>query len=248
VWAQDAPSGEKKLHVMSHDADPGWEVATVRPNASGATRDKIHINGRHVSLENETVARMMLIGYGVQKDQLIGLPDWARTDGWDVEGVTDVTGVPNLKQFQTMVRKILEERFGLTLHHEQRVMQVFALRVGKGGPKLRAATGDPDAMPDRVDHRSAGRLETTFKDTSMSDFILMVLGAMDHPVVDETGLHGKYDFQLTWNDDESVAAADENAAPGIFTAVQEQLGLKLEPAKAPADVLVIDKVARPEGN
>jgi len=66
--------------------------------------------------------------------------------------------------------------------------------------------------------------------------------------VDETGLHGKYDFQLTWNDDESVAAADENAAPGIFTAVQEQLGLKLEPAKAPADVLVIDKVARPEGN
>lgn len=234
--------------VMAADVDPDWEVATVRPNANGATRDLIHISGRHVSLENETVAKMMLIGYGVQKDQVIGLPDWTRTAGWDIEGVTSVSGVPNLRQFQTMVRKILEERFGLVLHHEQRVMDVFALRVAKGGPKLPPATGGADAFPDRVDRRSAGELDSRFKDTSMHDFVLMALGAMDHPVVDETGLTGKYDFELKWADDDTNATADVSTAPGLFTALQEQLGLKLEPVKAPADVLVIDKVGRPGAN
>jgi uncharacterized protein (TIGR03435 family) len=250
VRGQDAAAGHggKKPQVMSHDTDPDWEVATVRPNASGATNNRIHISGRHVTLENETVARMMLIGYGVQKDQVAGLPDWAKTTGWDIDGVTNVAGVPDLRQFQTMVRNIIEERFGLVLHHEQRVMEVFALRVAKGGPKLSAATGGADAFPDRVDRRSAGELASTFKNTSMHDFVLMALGAMDRPVVDETGLTGKYDFQLTWNDDDSIAPADGSGAPGLFTAVQEQLGLKLEPTKAPADVLVVDKVEKPGAN
>lgn len=248
--AQDAglDNGGTKATVMAADADPDWEVATVRPNASGATRNLIHISGRHVSLENETVAKMMLIGYGVQKDQIAGLPDWARTAGWDIEGVTSVTGVPNLRQFQRMVRKILEERFGLVLHHEQRVMEVFALRVAKGGPKLAAAAGGADAFPDRMDRRSEGALDSTFRDTSMHDFVLMALGAMDHPVVDETGLTGKYDFELKWADDDTNATADVSTAPGLFTALQEQLGLKLEPTKAPADVLVIDKLERPGAN
>ena len=248
--AQGAAASDdvRPAKVMAANADPDWEVATVRPNDCGVARDHIRISGRHVSLENETVAKMLAIGYGVQKDQVSGLPDWAKTAGWDIDGVTNVAGVPDLRQFQTMVRKILEERFGLVLHHEQRVMEVFALRVAKGGPKLVAATGDPDALPDRVDRHSPGQHATTFKDTSMHDFVLMVLGAMDHPVVDETGLAGKYDFQLTWNDDESSASVAGSAAPGIFTAVQEQLGLKLEPVKAPADVLVIDKMERPEAN
>jgi uncharacterized protein (TIGR03435 family) len=191
---------------------------------------------------------MMLIGYGVQKDQVIGLPDWAKTSGWDIDGVTDVTGVPDLRQFQTMVRKILEQRFRLVLHHEQRVMEVFALRIAKGGPKLTAATGGADAFPGRVDRRSAGQLDSRFTDTSMHDFVLMALGAMDHPVVDQTGLTGRYDFELTWNDDESSVPADSSAAPSIFTAMQEQLGLKLEATKAPADVLVIDRLERPGAN
>jgi uncharacterized protein (TIGR03435 family) len=243
-----AAEEQQTAHAMAKNTDPDWEVATVRPNVSGITSNRIRINGRHVTIENETVARMMLIGYGVQKDQLIGLPDWARTTGWDIDGVTDVAGVPDLRQFQTMVRKIIEERFGLVLHHEQRVMEVFALRVAKGGPKLKAATGGADAFPDRVDRRSAGQLASTFKNTSMHDFVLMALGDRDRPVVDETGLTGKYDFQLTWDDAESATPTDDSAAPGLFTALQEQLGLKLEPVKAPADVLVVDKLERPGQN
>lgn len=249
VRAQGGAADEQqKVHVMAKDADPDWEVATVRPNASGVSSDRIHIRGRHVTLENETVDTMMLIGYGVQKNQIAGLPDWAKTAGWDIDGVTNVTGEPDLKQFQTMVRKILEERFGLTLHHEQREMEVLALRVAKGGPKLGPNTDHPDALPDRQDRRSAGQLATTFKNTSMHDFVLMVMGQMDRPVVDQTGLAGKYDFQLKWTYDESVAPTDGSAPPGLFTAIQEQVGLKLEAVKAPADVLVVDKVERPGAN
>jgi uncharacterized protein (TIGR03435 family) len=76
----------------------------------------------------------------------------------------------------------------------------------------------------------------------------MVLGQMDRPVMDQTGLAGKYDFQLKWTYDETVAATDGSAPPGLFTAVQEQLGLKLEATKAPADVLVVDKIERPGAN
>jgi uncharacterized protein (TIGR03435 family) len=250
VRAQGSAGGDgiRPSKVMANGADPDWEVATVKPNASGISGDRIHIRGRHVTLENETVDTMLLIGYGVQKNQIAGLPDWTKTVGWDIDGVTDVEGEPDLKQFQTMVRKILAERFALALHHEQREMEVLALRVAKGGPKLGVATGDADALPDRQDRRSSGQLATTFKNTSMHDFVLMVLGQMDRPVMDQTGLAGKYDFQLKWTYDETVAATDGSAPPGLFTAVQEQLGLKLEATKAPADVLVVDKIERPGAN
>jgi hypothetical protein len=229
VRAQGSAGGDgiRPSKVMANGADPDWEVATVKPNASGISGDRIHIRGRHVTLENETVDTMLLIGYGVQKNQIAGLPDWTKTVGWDIDGVTDVEGEPDLKQFQTMVRKIL---------------------VAKGGPKLGVATGDADALPDRQDRRSSGQLATTFKNTSMHDFVLMVLGQMDRPVMDQTGLAGKYDFQLKWTYDETVAATDGSAPPGLFTAVQEQLGLKLEATKAPADVLVVDKIERPGAN
>lgn len=163
-------------------------------------------------------------------------------------GVTSVDGEPDLKQFQAMVRKILAERFGLTLHHEQREMQVLALRVAKGPPKLTANTSDPNGLPDEQDTRGPGQLAIVFKNTSMRDLALVLLGQVDRPVVNQTGMDGKYDFQLKWTYDESKAPTDGSAAPSLFTAVQEQLGLKLEAAKAPADVLVIDKVQRPGAN
>jgi uncharacterized protein (TIGR03435 family) len=249
VMAQDAGQQQAaKPSRMAKDADPGWEVATVKPNVSAISADRIRIRGRHVTLENETVDSMVLIGYSVQKDQIAGLPDWTKTEGWDIDGVTNEIGEPDLTQFQAMVRKILTERFGLTLHHEQREMAVLALRVAKGGPRLTANTSDPDGLPNQQDVRGSGQLTITFKNTSMHDLTLILLGQVDRPVVDETGLNGKYDFQLKWTYEDSAAPTDGSAAPVLFTAIQEQLGLKLERVKAPADVLVVDKVERPGAN
>src|SRR6185437_9852991 len=97
----------------------------------------INIQGRHVMIEGESVQAMLKFAFSVQGgSQIVDAPDWMKTARWDVSGVPDLPGKPNLPQFQSMMRKLLEERFGLALHHEQREMPVFALTVAKGGPKM----------------------------------------------------------------------------------------------------------------
>lgn len=246
--AQDVAGRESKPTAMAADADPDWEVATVKPSDPNETGvHRVRFNGRHVMFAGDTVEELLSLGYGVQKSQLAGLPDWAKTDRWDIDGMPDVQGEPSVTHIQELMRKILAERFGMKLHHEQRMMAVFALTVAKGGAKL-AAAGDPNGQP--RDHGGAGngQVSKRFTSTSMSDLILTLRFYTGRPVVDQTGLKGRYDFSLRWSQDEAQAAADPNAPPGVFTAIQEQLGLKLEAGKAPADVVVVDKVERPEAN
>jgi len=249
LQAQDAATNQQAAQpaMMAKDADPGWEVATVKPSDPNDTVSHINISGRQVMVESEPVEVMLRFAYGVQHSQIVGAPEWVKTERWDVRGVPDAAGKPDLPQFQSMIRKLLAERFGLTLHREQREMQAFALRVTKDGPKLRKSTGDPSGGPGS-DGRVSNGVEThRYTNASMPDLALMLMIYGDRPIVDQTGLPGRYDFQLRWTRDEAPATASD-APPGLFTAMQEQLGLKLEPAKVPADVLVLDAVKRPSAN
>jgi uncharacterized protein (TIGR03435 family) len=220
---------------------------TVKPGNPNATSDHIDLHGRHVTLENETVEILMLLGYNVQKDQIAGAPDWAKTERWTVDGLADVDGEPDVAQLQEMLRKVLAERFGLKLHHEQREMPVFALTVAKGRPKLTPSTSDPNGLPNQHGNRGVGWQMYQYRNTSMPELALELLSSVDRPIVDQTGLKRRYDFQLKWLTDESHAS-DPDAPPGLFTAIQEQIGLKLEPMKALAEVLMVDKVERPGAN
>jgi len=250
LQAQNTGNGDgSPAQMMAKDADPGWEVVTVKPSMQLEPGDQVDIHGRHVTLKNDTVEILMLIGYAAQKDQIVGLPDWAKTVRWDIDGVADVNAEPNLDQFQAMIRRVLVERFGLKMHHESREMSVLALRVAKGGMKLTPDTSDPNGLPSHDYKHNAAEVSGTFRNTSMHDLALMLLGQVDRPIVDQTDVQGRFDFQLRWTRDEAATAAPGvDVPPGLFTAVQEQLGLKLEPAKAAADVLVIDKVERPGAN
>jgi uncharacterized protein (TIGR03435 family) len=251
LQAQDAAAGNgaTKPLMMAKDADPDWNVVSVKPSDPNAKRVRIDIEGRHVVVENEPVWMMLRLAYGVQASQIVGVPEWVKTERWDADGVPDLDGQPDVKQLQSMVRKLLAERFGLKLHHEQREMPVFALTVTKGGPKLMIkSTGDPNGLPNRDARPGDGGWRNKFTNTSMPDLALMLMLYVDRPVVDKTGLQGRYDFQLGWTADETQATTDSSLPPGLFTAIQEQLGLKLEPVKAMADVLVIDKVERPGAN
>lgn len=234
--------------MMAVDADPDWEVATVKPSdPNDPAGQHMNVRGRHLMLLDTTVEQFLLLGYGVQKSQLADLPDWATTRRWNVEGVPDVEGKPSWKQLQGMIRKILAERFGLQLHHERREMAVYALTVAKGGPKMVANTGDPNGWMQQQNGENNGWHVEALKNTSMADLALILQFHVDRPVVDQTGLKGRYDFKLQWTiDDASTTAPD--APPGLFTAIQDQIGLKLQRVKAPADVLVIDKVERPGPN
>jgi uncharacterized protein (TIGR03435 family) len=232
---------------MARDADPNWEVATVKPSDPNANNASFDVRGRHVIIGNQPVEIMLLMAYGVQKSQIVGAPDWVKTERFDVDGVPNVDGEPDLQQFQSLVRKLLVERFGLRLHHEEREMPVFALTTMKGGPKMDASKGDPNGHANNEGTSGNGRQIRKFTNTSMSDLALMLLIYVDRPVVDQTALKGRYDFRLLWTADETHEAAAD-APPGLFTAIQEQIGLKLEPVKAPADVLVVDSVERPSAN
>jgi uncharacterized protein (TIGR03435 family) len=246
--AQGAAGGVTPPKMMAPDADPDWEVVTVRPADPDDKNNKFDVQGRHAVIENHPVEIMLMFAYNLQKSQIAGLPEWAKTERFNVDGVPNVDGQPDVQQFQDMVRKLLAERFGLKEHMEQREMPVFALTVAKDGPKLTKSTGDPSGRPSQNVRGGSGERHIEFTNTSMKDMTLLMLLEVDRPIVDQTGLKGKYDFKLNFTNDESRAPTDGSAPPGLFTAMQEQLGLKLEPVRAPAPVLVVDSVQRPTAN
>jgi uncharacterized protein (TIGR03435 family) len=234
--------------TMPKEADPGWEVASVKLSDPNEENQTIRMNGRHLVLQKQTVETMMTVGYGVQRNQIADTPEWVRKENFDVDGVADVEGQPDLQQFQSLIRKLLLERFGLKMHREQREMPVFALKVAKDGPKLKSASHPGPQVNQLQAHGGIGYRTLQFTSTSMQDLTVMMLQFVDRPVVDQTGLKGQYDFELKYTYDDMRAPTDGTAPPSLFTAIQEQVGLKLEPVKAPADVLVIDHVDRPSAN
>lgn len=233
---------------MAADAHPSFDVATIKPSDPADTSDGFQTSGHRIFIENETVNKMITFAFAIHAQQIVGGPDWFATERYDIRGVPDVDGQASMRQLQEMVRKLLADRFSLRFHQEKRELTVYAITVGKNGPKLMQNNSNPKGLPDqsgRGDGHHGTR--TRFTNNSMADFALYLQFFVDRPVVDETGLAGKYDFVMDWSRNE-VPANDPDAPPGIFTAMQEQLGLKLEPKKDTAQVMVIDHAERPSAN
>ena len=243
AWAVPKPTD-----YMPPDAKPEFDVATVKPADPNSSRRGFMSDGHRIFCENETVDDIVSFAYGVHARQIVEGPGWLSADKFDVDGVPDLVGVPNLKQMEAMYRDLLASRFNLTLHHETREIAVYGLQVGKGGPKLAKSLGDPNGLPDQTFAQWNSQLiDLRETNATLAEFAQNMGIVLDKPMVDQTGLTGRFDFTLRWTPD--TARADEpNAEPGLFTAIQEQLGLKLEATKAPVDVLVIDHVDKPSGN
>jgi uncharacterized protein (TIGR03435 family) len=244
--AQNAASVEPEK-MMAPDAHPAFEVATIKLSDPNDGSDGFHTDGHRIYIENQTMNKLILYAYGVHEKQIVDGPEWFSKERYDIRGVPDIEGVPDWKQQQEMLRKLLAERFGLVFHREKRELAVYAITVAKGGAKLTKSKSDPNGLPDSTGDWQNGQQVMRFTNNGMADFALCMQFFLDRPAVDQTGLPGKYDFVLKWTPD-VAKVGDASAAPGIFTAVQEQLGLKLEPVKASADVLVVDKVERPSAN
>ena len=242
---QTAPSPDP-APKMAADAHPSFAVAAIKPHDPESKRQGFDNSGDRVMVYNQSVAGMMQFAYSIHQRQMAGLPDWALHDRWDVDGKTDTPGEPNLKQQQEMLAKLLADRFGLKFHREQREMDAYAIRLAKSGPRLKPAA-NPDAAADEQGNSHGTEQTITYTSVTMKEFAFGSQFMMDRPVVDQTGLTGRYDFSFRYTYDE-VHATDPNAPPGLFTAVQEQLGLKYEPVKASVEVFVIDGVERPGAN
>ena len=249
------PPAPPRLPPMDANASPGIEVATIKPTKPDEQRFMLMFKGGRFQTTNVSLSKLLAFSYGVQEKQLVGLPPWAETDKYDIDAKPDMDGAPNKKQFQGMVQKLIADRFGLIFHHDKKELSVYVLSVAKTGAKL-TKTESQEGHPG-FGLRGLGAI--TVHDASMSDFAAMMQETvMDRPVIDQTGLAGRYDFTLNWTPDDSqfggmaakLPPPADNASPppNLYTAIQEQIGLKLDATKAPTDVMVIDHVQKPSEN
>jgi uncharacterized protein (TIGR03435 family) len=247
----------EKPKSMPADANPGFEVVTIKPSNPDQPGKYFTVRGRHIITVNTTMNDLVTFAYSLHVKQLVDAPAWFATDKFDLDGIPDVDGQPSTDQLKMLIQKAVRERFKLTFHREQRELSVYALTLAKGGPKM-TVTADKPTDGKNFGFRGLGQL--TVSNSSMQDFANgMQAAVMDKPVVDHTGLTDRYDFQLKWTADESQFASmgikvptpnadDPNAPPSLYTALQEQLGLKMESTKAPAPAFVIDHVEKPSAN
>lgn len=251
------PAPPPHIPPMAADANPSFEVATIKPTKPDERGTYITVRGTDMVVVNFSLNDLIKFAYDVQEKQIVGGPDWMATDKWDIDAKPDTPGRPNQKQMQTMLRKMLADRFALKFHNDQREMGAYILTVGKDGPKMTKETSDPNGLPGLF-FGPIGTLHV--RNATMGDFTgLMQSAVLDRPVVDKTGLDGRWNFTLKWTPDESQFAgmgikvppppADAtDVPPPLFTAIQEQLDLKLEAQKAQVPVLMIDHVDHPSPN
>jgi uncharacterized protein (TIGR03435 family) len=257
AWEIPAPPAPPKL--MAADADPGFDVATIKPNDSGGTSLKqLTVNGRNFSIRNGSLADLIGFAYDVQKSQIANGPEWMTQDRYDLDGVPDKEGAPSPAQLRVMMQKLLADRFALKFHPEKREMQAFVLAVGKGGQKI-ATTQINGPLPSFNMGPGTGGLALRIINAKMEEFTsFMQMMILDKPVVDQTGLAGRYDFNVTFAPDDSqfnghpprfgqTEDGGQNA-PNLFEAMQEQAGLKLSAEKTPVKVVVVDHVEKPSAN
>jgi uncharacterized protein (TIGR03435 family) len=253
AWA--IPEPPAALKPMAADANPAFEVATIKPTQPGVVGTVITIKGRQLFTINTSLHYLIAFAYDVQGRQIIGAPSWAENDKFDIVGQPDTDGQPNVRQMKVMFQKLLADRFKLAFHRDKRELPVYAITVVKGGPKLTKSQGDPNGLPG-IGFPRLGVMPAINANLGEVANVLQSV-VLDRPVIDQTGITGRFDFTLTWTPDDfqfpgvqrSPAIVDPTAtAPNLFTAIQEQLGLRLESTRAQAEVLVIDRAEKPTEN
>ncbi len=228
-------------------ASPAFEVAAVRPS-DPASRISIARSGDRLTTSNTSLEMLITWAYDIRDDRLFGKPKWLDSVHYDIvakAGMSLSRGV-----LQRMMQSLLATRFQLAIHRETRQLPMYAMVVDKNGAKLHLteATGDPGPNPFNM----PGRGHLTGNQVTAAMLANVLSNQLRRSVQDETGLKGVFDFELEWEpdtdaqsagvDDASAPSADTRTGPSIFTAIEEQLGLKLEPRKGPVEVIVIDHI------
>jgi uncharacterized protein (TIGR03435 family) len=257
VFAMVAGSVLQAQQSASAASDtPKFRVALIKPADSVSRGWLYEMPGREYRASNTSAKNLIEWAYSVHSSQIIGLPDFAGAERFNIVGIPDVEGLPSWEQWNAMVMNLLTDRWQLRFHREQKELPVYAIQIGEGGPKLTKSAADP-ARPWSLGSRG-GNLPA--HNASMAEFASWLQrAALDRPVLDQTGLEGKWDFLLTWirkgKDSANPAAAlglvsESNAdtPSDLFTALQNQLGLKLTPTKAIVDLIIVDHVEKPTAN
>jgi uncharacterized protein (TIGR03435 family) len=254
---------------------PSFEVATVKPTASGDIRSGPGpMPGGRVRARSVTLKVLMAVAYNVREENISGGPNWIETDRWDIEaraeeGSKPPRGWPEWLEpdqpLTLMLQSLLEDRFQLKVRRETREAPVYELAVARNGPRMKLSAGQ-DSVGRGVPRGSMmlnprmGYVAGNGVEVAKLAGLLSEPGVLGRPVIDKTDLKGSYDFILEWTpepgqgpvapgvSDPPPTQSADISGPSIFTAIQEQLGLKVESSKGPIRILIIDSVQTPTGN
>jgi uncharacterized protein (TIGR03435 family) len=245
IWKPDY-AGEA---AMAADADPSFDVATIKPAPPDEQMWRYGVRTRNFKAVNQTVSELIAFAYHLQARQIEGAPAWANTERFDLAGKPDLPGQPSEDQYRLMLRKLLAERFNLKVHTVQKEFPVFALTGEKGQPPLTKSDLTVAGYHSALAFRQSvdGQVEGQFSFYSMADFVEMMMNFIrDRQIVDETGLHGRFDFTMKMPFEQGHFTPDEITI-AMFQAVRS-LGFKLVAKKELLEVLVVDQVEQPSPN
>ncbi len=236
-----------------------FEVATIKPTAPdwrGGRYMRMQ-SARQFEAKGYALRILLAAAYNLTPQAISGGPAWVDSDLYDILAKTPGDVRPTLEEQLSMLRKLLSERFSLAFHRQEKEFSIYALTVAKGGPKLTPSepVTAPEGAPPLVFRLSPDRAQLPARDATMAELAwVMQRAAVDRPVVDKTGLSGRYDFELEWTPDETQFGGNaptgnpDAPKPDLFSALQQQLGLRLEATRGPVNTLVIDQIQRPSSN
>jgi uncharacterized protein (TIGR03435 family) len=239
-----------------------FDVASIKPTPSGDLNGGRWIRMQSLdqfSAKNHSLKTLIAAAYSLNPRGISGGPSWSDSEHFDISAKTPGGVRPSLNEQMQMLRQLLAEHFQLTFHREKKELSLYELTIARGGPKMKESTVSPDATPEGppplIFVVSPQLIRLPGRSATMAELAsVMQRAALDHPVVDRTGLSARYDFDLEWTPDDTQFGgafprpADDAGKPDLVAALQQQLGLRLAAAKGPVDVLVIDRVERPSQN
>jgi uncharacterized protein (TIGR03435 family) len=243
---------------------PEWDVASVRENKGDDHMMRIMTKPDGFSSTNVSLLTLIGYAYGIKQDLISGGPGWIDSKGFDVDAKVAGPDVEQLKKLTplqrgSMLQSLLADRFKLKIHSETKTLPIYELTLMKGGPKFKEAAPEPPAGDERKDNNPGkhggmtrmGPGEFTGQEIPIASLAGILCYVVHRTVLDKTGLTGKYDIALRYAAEDGPQKDDgaaETSSPSIFTALQEQLGLKLVSTKGPVETLVIDHVELPSEN
>jgi uncharacterized protein (TIGR03435 family) len=262
AWTIPEPTPPPKM--MDPNAKPEFEVATVKPSDPNRAGWGINVNPSGVfTTRNTTLNDLIKFAFDMHPKQVVGAPAWADSDRFDLEAKPDTPGVPSVKQMKVMLQKLLADRFSLAFHKDRRELSAYAIIVAKSGVKIKKEENATIPVPG-----FGGQPQRGFntRNATLAEFAsVMQAQFMDLPVIDQTGLGDtRYTFVVKFTPDPGMrpfggaapppppgaqpATPDSEAPPDLFSAMEQQLGLRMQKVKAPVEVMVIDKIEKPSAN
>ena len=250
--------------LLAKDVPLEFVVSTIKPAPdTNIPSGTYSIAASTYQAHGASLIYLLTFGFNMHPRQFVGLPAWATSDRYEVNAKLPEGGRPTDAQIRIMVQNLVKERFGITSHIEKRELSAYTINVGKGGLagiKMTRSESQGTNSGGTFAGSVPGTGVMTIGNATMTDMAsLMQRVMLDRPVVDQSGLTGRYNIALKWAPDDTQfiqmnlrlappPGADPDPLPNLVTAFQEQLGMKLEATKAPVDVIVIDKVSRPSEN